>query len=54
MTPISDVDVAVALVIVAAFEGAENSPNVKPTLAVTAIRVLEAFFTIFLKVLINE
>ena len=46
VTPISEVEVAVALVIVAAFAGAQNSPNVKPMLAVTVARFLEAFFTI--------
>jgi hypothetical protein len=39
---------------VAAFTGAENSPKVKPILAVAVTRILDAFFTIFLKVLINE
>ena len=44
--PIADDDVAVALLIVAAFAGAENNPNVRPMLAKAAVIDIETLFTI--------
>jgi hypothetical protein len=46
--PISEVDVAVASVIVAAFAGAEDTPKTRAKLATPVRAVLKTVFTIFL------
>jgi hypothetical protein len=48
VTPISEVDVAVALVIVAAFAGPENIPRTRAKLAAPVRADFKTLFTIFL------
>jgi hypothetical protein len=48
VTPISEVEVAVALVIVAAFAGAEDTPRTRAKLAAPVRADFKTLFTIFL------